>query len=181
MARSSYYYALMHPKSPPRPEVRGAIGEMFSQTPNGCGHRQITMCLRAERGARIADKTVLKAMRGMGVSCGIRRETDYHKYNSCKGLVGEAFENVLGRDFGSKEIVAWSVSKSASMAQRHDILDQLFVGMPKGVTPILHSDMGWQHQQRAWAERLGARRRAEHVEEGQPHRQRGYRVDLRPH
>ena len=40
------------------------------------------------------------------------------------------------------------------MAQQHDILDQLFSRMPKGATPILHSDMGWQYQQRAWAERL---------------------------
>lgn len=185
MARSSYYYALSHPKAPTRPELWDAIGEIFSRAPNGCGHRQIAMCLRAERGARIADKTVLKVMHEMGISCGIRRETDYRKYNSYKGLVGETFENVLGRDFGaegpwqkmgtdvtefkqawgkahlapiydfgSKEIIAWSVSKSASMAQQHDILDQLFPRMPKGATPILHSDMGWQYQQRAWAERL---------------------------
>lgn len=185
MARSSYYYALSHPKAPTRPELWDAISEIFSRTPNGCGHRQVAMCLRAERGARIADKTVLKVMHEMGISCGIRRETDYHKYNSYKGLVGETFENVPGRDFGaegpwqkmgtdvtefkqawgkaylapiydfgSKEIIAWSVSKSASMAQQHDILDQLFSRMPKGATPILHSDMGWQYQQRAWAERL---------------------------
>ena len=36
------------------------------------------MCLRAEEGAVIADKTVLKMMREMGIRCGIRRETAYH-------------------------------------------------------------------------------------------------------
>ena len=56
------------------------------------------MCLRAELGARIADKTVLKMMREMGFRCGIRRETGYHKHNSYKGIVGEIFENVIGRD-----------------------------------------------------------------------------------
>lgn len=40
------------------------------------------MCLRAEEGAVIADKTVLKMMREMGIRCGIRRETAYHRYNS---------------------------------------------------------------------------------------------------
>ena len=50
-----------------------AAAEIFSRTANGCGHRQIAMCLRAELGARIADKTVLKMMREMGISCGIRR------------------------------------------------------------------------------------------------------------
>lgn len=37
------------------------------------------MCLRAEEGAVIADKTVLKMMREMGIRCGIRRETAYHR------------------------------------------------------------------------------------------------------
>ena len=101
LARSSYCYALAHPARPTRPELRGAVAEVFSRTANGCGHRQVAMCLRAELGARIADKTVLKMMREMGIRCGIRRETDYHKYNSYKGIVGETFENVIGRDFSA--------------------------------------------------------------------------------
>ena len=101
LARSSYYYALSHPKAPTRPELWEAAAEIFSRTANGCGHRRIAMCLRAGRGARIADKTVLKMMREMGVSCGIRRETDYHRYNSYRGKVGKTFENVIGRDFAA--------------------------------------------------------------------------------
>ena len=101
LARSSYYYALSHPKAPTRPELWEAAAEIFSRTANGCGHRQIAMCLRAEQGVRIADKTALKMMREMGISCGIRRETDYHRCNSYKGKVGKTFENVIGRDFGA--------------------------------------------------------------------------------
>ena len=101
MARSSYYYALSHPARPTRPELRDAVAEIFSRTANGCGHRQIAMCLRAEQGVRIAYKTVLKMMREMGISCGIRRETDYHRYNSYRGKVGKTFENVIGRDFAA--------------------------------------------------------------------------------
>ena len=101
LPRSSYYYALSHPKAPTRPELWEAAGEIFARTANGCGHRQIAMCLRAEQGAVIADKTVLKMMREMGISCGIRRETDYHRYNSYRGVVGRTFENVLGRDFSA--------------------------------------------------------------------------------
>ena len=63
---NTYYYAQAHPAGPTRPELRGAVAETFSRTPNGCGHRQAAMCLRAELGARIADKTVLKMMREMG-------------------------------------------------------------------------------------------------------------------
>lgn len=75
--------------------------EIFSRTANGCGHRQIAMCLRAEEGAVVADKTVLKMMREMGIRCGIRRETAYHRYNSYRGVVGRTFENVIARDYGA--------------------------------------------------------------------------------
>lgn len=97
---STYHYNKAKPaKAPTRPELWDKAVEIFSRSPNGCGHRQIAMCLRAEEGAVIADKTVLKMMHEIGISCGIRRETDYHKYNSYRGVVGETFENVLGRDF----------------------------------------------------------------------------------
>lgn len=101
LARSSYYYALAHPKQPTRPELWEKVAEVFSRAPNGCGHRQIAMCLRAELGAAVADKTVLKIMGEMGIRCGIRRETDRRRYSSYKGVVGETFENVLARDFAA--------------------------------------------------------------------------------
>lgn len=97
---STYHYNKARPaKAPTRPELWDRAVEIFNRSPNGCGHRQIAMCLRAEEGAVIADKTVLKMMHEIGISCGIRRETDYHRYNSYRGVVGRTFENVLGRDF----------------------------------------------------------------------------------
>ena len=45
LARSTYYYALAHPKKPTRPELWDAAREVFSRTPNGCGHRQVAMCV----------------------------------------------------------------------------------------------------------------------------------------
>ena len=99
LARSSYYYALAHPQQPTRAQLRPKVAQIFSRTPNGCGHRQVAMCLRAEEGERIADKTVLKMMRQMGLRCGIRRERVYHRYNSYKGEVGQSFANIIGRDF----------------------------------------------------------------------------------
>ena len=47
----------------------------------------------------LADKTVLKMTREMGLRCGIRRERAYHRYNSYKGDVGQSFANIIGRDF----------------------------------------------------------------------------------
>ena len=99
LARSSYYYALAHPKGVTRAQLHPKVAQIFSRTPNGCGHRQVAMCLRAEERERIADKTVLKMMREMGLRCGIRRETNYHRYNSYRGPVGQSFANIIGRDF----------------------------------------------------------------------------------
>ena len=77
---STYHYnKAKGPKAPTRPELWEGVAEVFSRTANGCGHRQIAMCLRAEKEASVANKTVLKIMHEMGISCGIRRETDYHK------------------------------------------------------------------------------------------------------
>ena len=101
LASSSCYYALAHPARPTRPELRGAVAEIFSRTANGCGHRQVAMRLRAELGARIAGKTALKMMREMGIRCGIRREIGCHRHNSHRGAVGETFENVIGRNFSA--------------------------------------------------------------------------------
>ena len=38
----------------------------------------------------LADKTVLKMTREMGLRCGTRRETNYHRYNSYRGTWGKA-------------------------------------------------------------------------------------------
>ena len=102
LRRSTYYYALAHPRRPTRPELRDAAAEIFSRTANGCGHRQIAMCLRAELGAVVADKTVLKMMREMGIRCGSRRRGSRRRYSSYRGLVGSTFENVIARDFGAE-------------------------------------------------------------------------------
>ena len=48
-----------------------------------------------------ADKTALKAMREAGLRCGIRRETDHRCRNACRGPVGDAFENLVARNFSA--------------------------------------------------------------------------------
>lgn len=177
LVRSSYRYALAHPKHPTRPGLRARVAEIFSRLPNGVGHRQIAMELSAVDGERIADKTALKVVNEMGLRCGIRRETDHHRHCSYRGEVGSTFENTLGRDFaannpwlkistdvtefslsfgkthlapvydfGSKEIVAHSISPHPDLAQQEEMLSMLMAAKPEEARPILHSDMGWQYQ-----------------------------------
>ena len=133
------------------------------------------MELRAVDGVRVAYKTVLKVMREMGLRCGIRRETDYHRYNSYKGVVGETFENVIGRDFeaggpwqkmgtdvtefrlsfgkaylapaydfGSKEIVAHSISLHPDLALIGVV--PVIVGLAADAAPESHLAHHLEHR-----------------------------------
>lgn len=160
-------------------DVRPLLHEVFSRTANGMGYRQVAMVLRAEQGLAVSGKTVLKLMREEGLRCKIRAK----KYNSHKGEIGKAAANLLAREFTSKapmeklvtdvtefkvaggkaylspvmdlynnEIVAWSISKSPDFAQTMEMLDLLEPRLEGKA--LLHSDQGWQYQQRAYRRRL---------------------------
>ena len=73
LAKSTYYHLLSHPAAVTRPDIEPMVAEIFARTPNGCGHRQIRMCLVHEFGVRVSHKSVLKVMRRMGLECRIRR------------------------------------------------------------------------------------------------------------
>lgn len=155
------------------PGLRARVTEIFGRLPNGAGYRQIPIELRAVDGERIADKTALKVMNEMCLRCGIRRKTDHHRYNSYRGEVGYTlgrdfaadgpwlkmgtditeFGLSFGKaqlapvyDFGSKEIVAHSISPHPDLAQQEEMLSMLMAAKPEEARPILYSDMRWQHQ-----------------------------------
>ena len=188
LAKSTYYHLLSHPAAVTRPDIEPMVAEIFARTPNGCGHRQIRMCLVHEFGVRVSHKSVLKVMRRMGLECRIRRPNPYREYSSYRGETGARVENLLNRDFtadrpwvklgtdvtefrvadgkaylapvydmGSKEIVAWDVSRHPDMAQQWRLLAMLEEKLPEDANPILHSDMGWQYRHRWWRDRAGVR------------------------
>lgn len=99
ISRSTYYYNSNKPKKCTRPELWDDVRKIFERAPNGCGHRQIAMTLRAEKNVKIADKTVLKMMHEMGIKCLIRRQSKYKKYCSYRPNAGKTAENILNRNF----------------------------------------------------------------------------------
>lgn len=166
LKRSTYYYLRSHPGKDAYADVGPLVREIFSRAPNGVGHRQVRMALRAEQGLSISGKTVLRLMREEGCVCRIRRR----RYNSYKGEVGKAAKNVLNREFaadapmtrlatdvtefnvaGAKaclspvmglfnnEIVAFSISRSPNMAQIDEMMGRL-ASLEFGESPLLHSD-----------------------------------------
>lgn len=179
LKRSTFYYHLSHPGRDRYADVRPLVREAFSRTANGMGYRQVALALRNEQGLRISGKTVLRLMREEGLRCRIRRR----RYSSYRGDQGEAAHNVLDRDFSSdapmrklvtditefrqpwgkaylspvmdlynNEIVAWSVSERPNMAQINEMVAML---EPRLDGPaLLHSDQGWQYQQRSYQLKL---------------------------
>lgn len=159
LARSTCRYALSHPAKPARPELRERVAETFSRCPNGCGHREMAMCLRREDGVRIAGKTALRIMHGMGISCGIRREADCLWVKM--GTDVTEFECSFGKaclapacGFSGREIVAWSIPEHPDMAQRAEMPCMLAERLPAWKHPLLRSDMGWQCQNAACCKKL---------------------------
>lgn len=186
LARSGHHCALAHPRGPTRPEPRDAAAEIFSRTANGCGHRQIAMCLRAERGAAVADKTVPETMRGTGIGCGIRRETDCHRHDSHRGGVGRTSENVIGRDFGAdgpREKMGADATESgrpwgkAYFAPAHDLGSKGIVAWSTSTRP----DMARQREllDQLVSRRPGGAAPMPHSDMGWRHRQAGWCGRLR--
>ena len=181
LPKSTYYHYAggKNPKADRWADVRPLLHEAFSRTPNGMGYRQVAMVLRAEQGLSIGGKAALKLMREEGLRCRIRRRR-YDSYRGEQGKVAKNVLNrdftarapmkklvtdvtefkVAGgkaylspvMDLYNNEIVAWSVSKSANMAQTMEMLDGL-EPLLQGPA-LLHSDQGWQHQQLSFQNRL---------------------------
>lgn len=180
LKRSTYYHHMSHPKPDRYADVRPLVREILSRTANGMGYRQVAMALRAERGLRISGKTVLRLMREEGCACRIRRKR-YSSYKGEVGkaagnvlnrefsagapLVKLATDVTEFRVAGAKaylspvmdlfnnEIVAFSISKSPSMAQVNEMMAQLGT-LELGPSPLLHSDQGWQYRQKSYQLKL---------------------------
>lgn len=105
LAKSTYYHLLSHPAAVTRPDIEPMVAEIFARTPNGCGHRQIRMCLVHEFGVRVSHKSVLKVMRRMGLECRIRRPNPYRKYSSYRDETGARVECVCSIESGPCERV----------------------------------------------------------------------------
>lgn len=180
LPRSTYHYHMARPATDAWADVRPLVREAFARTPNGMGYRQLALILRNEQGLCISGKTCLKLMREEGLRCRIRRK----RYDSYRGEVGKAAPNVLARDFraarpgekwvtditefkvaGAKaylspvmdlfnnEIIAWGVSARPNMTP----VDEMLAGLEErlgGQSPLLHSDQGWQYQQRSYQRKL---------------------------
>ena len=113
-------------------EIRKQITDIFHENKGRYGYRRITMEMH-NRGYVINHKTVLRLMNEEKIKCMVRIK----KYRSYKGEVGKVAPNLLERDFSTSAPNEKWVT---------DVTEFSLFGRKLYLSPILHSDQGWQYQ-----------------------------------
>ena len=180
MARSTYYYYLKQKGNDKYKTVKQEIESIFTENKQRYGYRRILLALR-QKGIKLNHKTVHKLMRSMGLH-GKRRKSKYKSYKGEVGEIApnilcryfeadEPFEKLATDvtefavcddkvylspiiDLYNNEVISYSISLSPNFEQTREMLRELFDKLPKGVTPILHSDQGWQYQMKEFQRQL---------------------------
>ena len=180
MSRSTYYYHLKQSKADKYSCVKQEIESIFSENKQRYGYRRILLVLR-QKGIVLNHKTVHKLMRSMGLH-GKRRKSKYKSYKGEVGKIAaniisrdfettKPFEKLATDvtefvvcddkvylspilDLYNNEVISYSISLSPNFEQTKEMLKGLFDKLPQGVTPILHSDQGWQYQMKEFQRQL---------------------------
>lgn len=183
MKRSTFYYHLKASQTDKYMIEKQEITEIFNTNKHRYGYRRILLVLR-QKGYLINHKTVLKLMKSLNIQ-GKQRKSKYKSYKGEVGkvapnILNRAFEttnayeklvtdvtefNVCNEkiyllpvlDLFNNELLSYSISKSPNFCQTREMLNGLFEILPETATPILHSDQGWQYQQKVYQRLLAER------------------------
>lgn len=177
---SSTFYAAIKTQNNKYADFEVRITQIFHEHKGRYGVRRITAQLRNE-GLLINHKTVYRLMIRLNLKS-VQRRVKYHSYKGAVGKVAPNVlqrnfhaekENqkwttdVTQINIGDKklylspildmyngEIISYNISYRPDFAQVMDMLDKAFSKIPDGTNLILHSDQGWQYQQKKYQERL---------------------------
>ena len=180
LARSTYYYYLKQQSNDKYKDIKQEIEHIFTENKQRYGYRRILLVLR-QKGIKLNHKTVHKLMRSMGLH-GKRRKSKYKSYKGEVGKIApnilmrnfetsKPFEKLATDvtefavcddkvylspilDLHNNEVISYSISLNPNFWQTREMLKGLFDKLPKGATPILHSDQGWQYQMKEFQREL---------------------------
>lgn len=156
--------------------VRQALRALYDLHKGRYGYRRMTLALQAA-GYAINHKVVLRLMKEEGLTSMVRRKK-YRSYRGTVGRIAPNLLHrdftatapyqklatditefkVFGRkvylstmqDMFNGEIVAYEIAERPVLQQVLNMLDKAAASVPFGTGCILHSDQGWQYQQRAY-------------------------------
>lgn len=186
MAKSTFYYNLSSiRRGDPDAMLKQRIKNIYHKHKGRYGYRRITFALQSE-GIVVNHKKVERIMKEMGLKAVIR-VVRYHSYKGdvgkiapdilkrdfradrpLKKLTTDVSQAKIGNikcyispvmDMFNGEILACDISRRPDLAQIRRMLNKLFrIGKNRLDGAILHSDQGWQYQNKVFVqalERLG--------------------------
>nr|WP_241560340.1 IS3 family transposase [Marinomonas rhizomae] len=155
-------------------EAKEKIREIFHKHKGRYGYRRITSELRRAK-IGLNHKTVQRLMRLLGLKSKVRPKR-YRSYRGEIGRIADNLLcrnfkasrpnekwvtdvtefNVKGQkvylspviDLFNQEVIAYRIKKTAHLPLVTDMLKEAIDGLKEGEAPILHSDQGWQYQQK---------------------------------
>ena len=173
LSRSTFYYHLKQNKQDKYFYAKEKIKELFEANKGRYGYRRMTALLR-QKSIPLNHKTVLKLMKSLQIRGKMRKNEKYHSYKGEVGKIADnllardftaskPFEKLttdvtqfkVGNekvylspvmDLYNREIISYSVSLHPDLEQIREMLKELTTKLPKGATPLFHSDQGWQYQ-----------------------------------
>jgi putative transposase len=186
LARSTFFYHQARiGRLDPKQALKDAIAKAFTEAKGRYGHRRLHTVL-TRQGWKVAKKTVLALMRGLGLACGVRKRR--RPYRSYQGQVGTTAPNLLDRQFDAeapgrkwvtdvtefavgdrkvylspvidlfdRSVVAYAIGASPSMALTHTSLRDAIGTLAAHEHPLVHSDQGFQYQHASWRRLLNTR------------------------
>lgn len=181
LPRSTYYYHVKRGTKPDKySEIKEQITGIYAQNKGRYGYRRIT-CVLHQQGYIINHKTVQRLMKQMGIVCRVRMKK-YRSYKGEAGkaapnLLERGFEaaspnqkwvtdvtefSLFGKklylspilDLHSRDIVSYTISERPSLYMTMDMLTEAFARIPDNTHLILHSDQGWQYQNKRYQQML---------------------------
>ena len=180
MARSTFYYYYNNEKPDKWAVERQRLVELYHENKGRYGYRRLTKALKNE-GYSISSKTVRRLMNETGIKCEVRMkkyksykgevgkvapnllERDFQAEAPHQKLVTEVTEfHLFGEkiylspvlDLYNSEIIYYTIYRRPVLDMVMDMIDGTIEVIGNKTNAILHSDQGWQYQNKKYQNKL---------------------------
>ena len=181
LPRATFYYHLKRMENLDKyQEVKEEIKTIYHENKGRYGYRRITAELH-NRGFHLNHKTIQRLMKQLGLICRVRAKK-YRSYNGEVGkiapnllqrdfyaekpnqkwvtdvtefsLFGQKLYLSALLDLHSSYLISYTISERPVLSMVTGMLDKAFKNLPNGTGLILHSDQGWQYQNKYYRQML---------------------------
>ena len=181
LPRATFYYHLKRMENLDKyQEVKEEIKTIYHENKGRYGYRRITAELH-NRGFHLNHKTIQRLMKQLGLICRVRAKK-YRSYKGGVGkiapnllqrdfyaekpnqkwvtdvtefsLFGQKLYLSALLDLHSSYLISYTISERPVLSMVTGMLDKAFKNLPNGTGLILHSDQGWQYQNKYYRQML---------------------------